>query len=263
VKSGLFAFHLAIPDVSGPGQYITLSPTYLINNGASISFQSSLGYATEFQHARLQLSTDNGVNWTTVYNQDGNENAPETGWHQRTVDLSSYSGRAVRVRLAYEFEKCMTCPVFTQTDLEVGWLIDDISFSNVQEITNEQIAAVSGNSFLFHPASVGDFSLQARAKTGHDFLDWGSAVSVRSAPASGTPELHLNVSATAAGQFQFDITLANGATPTALAIESRDTLSGTWQTETTNVQTISGTQFEAVLPPPTGTNSRFYRVRAN
>jgi uncharacterized protein YkwD len=263
VKSGKFAFHLITPAESAESarsQYITLSPTYLVNGNASITFQSQLGFASSDQHAQVQVSTDNGANWVAVYNQDGNENNPESSWHLRTVDLSGYTGKSVRVRFAFEF---IRGTFFNETDLAVGWLIDDIQFSSVQEIVNEQITAATGNTFQFHPTVVGDFSLQGRAKTGHDFLDWGPAVSVRTTPASSTPELHLNVSALAAGQLQFDITLANGAAPSALAIESRDTLSGTWLTETTNVQTVSGTQFQAVVSPPTGTRMRFYRVRAN
>jgi hypothetical protein len=110
---------------------------------------------------------------------------------------------------------------------------------------------------------VGDFSLQARARTGHDFLNWGPAISVRTTPATTPPELRLSVTSLPAGQLELDINVASGGTPTGLTIESRDALSSSWQSDPATVQTLSGTQFRAVVTPVASSRTRFYRVRAN
>jgi len=259
VKSGSFAFHLLTPVDGARSQYITLPPTYLVNDNASVSFQSRLGFTTPDQKAQVQVSTDNGVNWTVLYNQDGNSDNPETTWRQRTVSLTNYAGKAVRLRFALEFVRGI---FVSSTDLNVGWLLDDIQFANTQEIVNSQVLPVAGSTFQFHPEVVGDFSLQARAKTGHDFLDWGPTISVRAAAASGAAELNLSLITPTAGQLQLNVSLTAGATPAKLTIESRDTLNTAWQTDPTALQSVSSTQFRATLAPPASERTKFYRVRA-
>ncbi len=259
VKSGSFAFHLVTPVDGARSQYITLTPTYLVNDNASLTFQSRLGFTTPDQKAQVQVSTDNGANWEVLYNQIGNSDDPETTWRQRTVSLTNYVGKAVRVRFVFEFVRGV---YVSSTDLNVGWLFDDIQFANTQEIVNSQTFPVTGNTFQFHPEVVGDFSLQARAKTGHNFLDWGPAISVRSSTATGAPELNLSLFSPTPGQLQITVNLTAGATPGKLTIESRDTLDIGWQSEASAFQSISPTQFRATLTPPTTGRTKFYRVRA-
>lgn len=260
VKSGSFAFHLVTPSEAAESQYITLAPTYLINSGSSLTFASQLGYATADQHAQVQISTDDGVNWTTLYNQSGSTDHPESTWQQRTVNLAAYAGSAVRIRFALEFVAGVYIP---STDLDVGWLIDDITFNSVQEISNQQLSTPGGTTFQFNPSVVGDFSLQAHARTGYNFLDWGPPLSVRSAPASGAAELHLSVSIPMAGQIQIDVTLVSGAPPAALALQSQDAVNGTWQSEPATVHNISATQYRVSVPTPANSKERFYRIQAN
>jgi hypothetical protein len=259
VKSGSFAFHLVTPVDGARSQYITLSPTYLVNDNASLTFQSRVGFSTPDQHAQVQISTDNGANWGVVYNQNGNSDNPEIGWKQRTVSLANYAGKAIRIRFVFEFVRGV---YVSSTDLSVGWLLDDIEFTNTQEIVNSQILPVTGNVFQFHPEVIGDFCLQARAKTGHDFLDWGPLLPVRSTPASGAPQLNLTVTRAAAGPVQFDVNVTAGTAPSKLTLESRDTFNTAWQSETLTFQPISSTLFRAALAPPNTGKTKFYRVRA-
>ncbi len=260
VKHGLFAFHLVTPAAGAVSQYITLSPNYMVGSASSLNFQSELGYATTDQHAQVQVSPDAGATWQTVYDQSGNPDAPETDWSGRTVNLSSYTGKSLRIRFAFEF---IRGNYFDSTSLDpvVGWLIDDIQFNGLQEITNEQIGTVVNNAFNFHPAVLGDFSLQVRARTGHNFLDWGPALPIRSGTPSGAPQLHIRLSMVTGGQLQFMVDLAGGAAPTGVTLEAGDTLNGSWNEQPATVQTISSTQYQVLLGAPT--TSRFYRIRAN
>jgi hypothetical protein len=259
VKSGSFAFHLVNPpDVAqAEPQYITLSPTYLVNEGASVSFQSRLGFSTSEEHAQVQLSTD-GKRWDVIYSQDGNPDNPEMVWRQRTISLSNYLGKTIRVRFGFT----VTGVHAVSTDVNVGWLFDDIQFSNTQEIVNSQNLPVVGTTFQFQPEVIGDFCLQARAKTGHDFLDWGPLLAVRSTPASGAPQLNVTVTKTTGGPFQLDVNVTAGTTPSKLTLESRDNLNTGWQNETLTFQPISSTLFRAAPAPPNTGPTRFYRVRA-
>lgn len=258
VKSGSFAFHLITPSDGARSQYITLSPSYLVNNNSTISFQSMVGFGLPDQHARVQVSTDNGANWETIYNQDGDIDHPEQTWSLRTVSLAPYTGKAIRIRFAYEF---FNGQYVSSNDLNVGWLFDDIQFTGTQEIVNEKVSVASGNTFQFTPDTIGDFSLQARGRTGHDFLDWGPAISVRSAPASGTPELQLSISPIS-GQLQITADLITGANPSVLKLESASSLGSAWQTEPDAVQSIDATRYRVTLTPPADARTRFYRLRA-
>jgi hypothetical protein len=259
VKSGSFAFHLVTPVDGARSQYITLSPTYLVNENASLTFQSRVGFSTSDQHAQVQVSIDNGINWVVVYNQDGNSDNPETTWKQRTVSLANYAGKAIRIRFVFEFVRGI---YVSSTDLNVGWLFDDIQFTNAQEIVNSQISPVTGSTFPFHPEVIGDFSLQVRAKTGHDFLDWGPALAVRSTSATGPAQLNLNLSSPTQGQLQLDVNIGAGAMPSTLVLESRSSFNAGWQSETVAFQSVSPTQFRIALTPTTSGQAKFYRVRA-
>jgi hypothetical protein len=255
-KTGAYAFHLITPAEDPRSQYLTLSPTYLIAANSAMSFQSWLGVASTNQYARVQITTE-GATWQTVYSQPGADNAAEKGWNPRSVDLAAYAGKQVRVRFAFDFTSGRYYP---GNDLELGWLIDDIQFSNTQEVANEVVASATGTSLQFAPSQLGDFSLQARARTGHEFLAWGPALSVGSAVSSGAPEVRLAVTRVG-GELQVDGTLIAGDAPGKVTLETRASLNEPWQVDATPVQTISPNSFRITLSTSSANNVRFYRFK--
>jgi hypothetical protein len=257
-QSGSFAFHLVTPGDDARSQYIRLLPTYLPRTNSSLIFQSRLGWAAPDQHAQVQISADNGANWQTVYDQDGTGGQSDTAFVTHAIDLSPFADQFIQVQFVYAFNGGQ---FFDQSDLSVGWVFDEISFSNTSEIQNEQITDFSGGSFDFEPQALASYSLQARAKTGSDFLPWGPALSVRAVQATGTPEVGVNQISTVNGQLRLNFTIMAGATPTSMVLESTSGLQGSWTVEGATPEDLGNGSYAFQITP--AGPRRFYRIRAN
>jgi hypothetical protein len=122
VAEGDFAFHLANPNLED--KWFVIDETLTIQPDSKLFFLSRLGWATNRQFARVQLSTNGGVSWpTTIYSQAGNGDAGEGSFTLKEVNLAPYANQNVRFRFFYEFTNGSGFP---QTDSEVGWFVDDI-----------------------------------------------------------------------------------------------------------------------------------------
>lgn len=122
VAEGDFAFHLANPGFQDT--WFAIDETITIQPDSKLFFLSRLGWATNRQFARVQLSTNGGVSWTTtICNQAGTGDAGEGSFTLKEVDLAPYANQNVRFRFFYEFTNGSA---FTQTDADVGWFVDDI-----------------------------------------------------------------------------------------------------------------------------------------
>jgi uncharacterized protein YkwD len=130
VSEGNHAFHLANPNFAD--KWFSITQPIAIQSDTNLFFQSQMGFVAPGQTAKVQLSTDGGVNWpTTLYSQVGTSNgsAPmEGGFSLRTVDLSSYANQTARFRFLLDYTPGGLA--FTQTDVGVGWYIDDIQFAD-------------------------------------------------------------------------------------------------------------------------------------
>lgn len=271
VQSGAFAFHLTHPDgVSPAPQLVTLSPTFLLNESSALSFQSRLVNATPYQRAQVQISTNRGVTWQVIYDQPGPvdptipSGSPEAVFTKRSLDLQAFAGNAAQFRFAYLFipPSNQQVPLYTGNNVDLGWLFDGIEFTSTQEVINEEISSATNGTIQFTPETVGDFSLQARARTGHEFLEWGPAFAVRTVPASGPPEIHLSITHAAAGLVEVNAELTAGAAPQSLVVEKRAALNDAWQTDPASVQGAGPNRYRASVAPPAGARTQFYRLRA-
>ncbi|HJQ78412.1 MAG TPA: hypothetical protein VJ828_00580, partial [Lacipirellulaceae bacterium] len=122
VAEGDFAFHLANPNFDD--KWFAIDETLSIQPDSKLFFLSRLGWATNRQFARVQLSTNGGTSWpTTIYSQAGTGDEGEGSFTLKEVDLAPYANQNVRLRFFFEFTNGSA---FTQTDSEVGWFIDDI-----------------------------------------------------------------------------------------------------------------------------------------
>ena len=126
VKSGVQiegdgAFHLTHPDFQN--QSVLLDPIFAVEADSNLFFESRLGWATTSQSARAQLSTDGGSNWITLWSRSGTGDAGQGAYERVEISLEAYTGQEVRIRFQYFFSGGSA---FTQTDTNVGWLLDDI-----------------------------------------------------------------------------------------------------------------------------------------
>jgi len=258
-RTGAYSFHLAHPQAGPRSQSITLRPNFQAGAGASVVFASRLGWAAADQKALVQVSTNQGAEWTTVFSQAGTNGRGETSFTIRTVNLAAYAGLPLRLRFVYEF---LSGSYFDGTEPSVGWLIDDISFTGLQEITGEQISNAAGPGFAYTPATAGSHELQARARAGHDFLDWGPAWAVSPAEGTGAAELRITGWSVAGGQAAIEFELVSGAKPASLRLETRPALaSGAWVTEAVNAETLSESRFRFSVPAAAGAKARFFRIQ--
>ncbi|MEX2091076.1 MAG: CAP domain-containing protein [Pirellulales bacterium] len=144
VVEGSNAFHLAHP--VGQDNWFTIDQTLTIQSNTKLFFLSRLRSATPTQIARVQVSTDNGSTWPTLYNQAGSGSGTggEGAFTLKEVDLASYANQNLRFRFYYDQNGGS---YFPQTSSAVGWFVDNIQV---------------GSEFAKLPWSIGDPSPHAQ-----------------------------------------------------------------------------------------------------
>lgn len=157
-------------------QTLTLPDTYYAEAGAALTFLSRLGFAKATQTARVQVSLDDGAVWSDLYAQAGDDGSGEAAFRPRTVALTDYERRPIRLRFALTFASGTM--LFNPADNRVGWYVDDIVLSGVRKVTASAPAAVSGTSFSFTLPDGVEACLQARGLIEAYPGDWGPMVLV-------------------------------------------------------------------------------------
>ena len=125
-----------------------------------MSFRSRLGWATKTQFAKVQVSTDGGLNWLDVFSQAGTGSGGETDFQLRQVSLSAYAGKPIRLRFNYTMDTGSSA--FYQTGDGFGWVVDDVAFSRMGELSKPTISRAKTNSLLFQPKVDGIYHLSVR-----------------------------------------------------------------------------------------------------
>jgi len=250
--AGTYSFHLA--HTQPAPQILTLNRLLLATASSSVTFESRLGYASDIQIARVQVSSDEGNTWNDVYTQAGNNGPGESSFTLRTVNLGAYAGHTLRLRLMYDIG---FGSYFPQSSSGVGWYIDDLTLLNFQEVLSSTIATANANrTFSFSPTNTGPFLLEVRPVMFGDYsAEWGPSLSVNAAAnvtitsiqkASGTT-WNINFSANGASSFEL------WSSSTVDAAFTKDS--------TASIQTIAaGSQYRAVATVPGA--QKFFRIRA-
>jgi len=254
VGSGSFAFHLAhgLP----MDQTLTLNTLLRPRTNAQVQFKSRLGTSTASQIAKVEVSTNQGVTWQSVYAQSGNSTGEST-FTNRTIGLSNYVGMTVQVRFNYALGPGNN--YFSQTSKNFGWYLDDIGCSGFDQVSNPTITDVSGTNFTFTAAQAGDYLLEARAKVyGPYYMEFGPAkiVSVVNTPIVQITSLQHP----SANTWQVNFSLLGG-TAASFQLYKSDDLSSQWTQDTgASIQTLApGSSYRAVTTSTAP--QRFYRVK--
>ena len=147
---------------SQPPETMALDAAFVPQPGAKLTFLSALEYASPDETASVDLSTDGGGTWTSLYAITGagtsapTENAAST----HAIDLSAYAGMTCNLRFRYAYAGAGI--YFPRADL-VGWYVDDITLTGAQTASS---APVSGDlaagqlAFAFTPPAAGNYALQ-------------------------------------------------------------------------------------------------------
>jgi len=155
--AGSAAYRFAHPQFTD--ESLTYTARFIVNAGGSLSFRSRLGWATTTQVAKVQVSTDDALSWADVYSQAGSGGAGETLFTPRSASLAAYVGKEVRIRFLYTGSGGR----FRDTDPGVGWYVDEVDFTGVNQIENEVAqAADASTGFAFTPPAPGSYLIAVR-----------------------------------------------------------------------------------------------------
>lgn len=233
---GAAAFHLVHPDWTGSQTLTVPDELYVASNTASVSFLSRLGWATEIQVGKVEISTDGGVSWSDIYRQAGITGQTEPSFQRRTASLAEFNGRTIQVRFNYAASRGGSR--YLQTDAGTGWYIDDIAFTGVQRAMPNTVGSVdSGTAFSFTPSAPATVGLQARGVLFDAYpLEWGpvtlvsptalSAPTFTMQPSSAAGAvgmkltLHASVDGAATFSWQFNGRTIEGATASNLTLDN-------------------------------------------
>jgi len=179
------SYHLVCPQV-GP-QTLTYKNSFHVKTGATLSFDSRLGRAAADQVARVEVSTNNGLSWQSIYRQAGegeNDNG-ETSFRDRSISLETFAGKTIQLRFNFSIN---SGSFFDQTTVEYGWYIDDITFGNLIDTSSASITTLpEGTTFAFTPSVAGPHLLAVSPIISGRDLGFGSTKIIR--VSSGPPSL--------------------------------------------------------------------------
>lgn len=261
-SSGNAAFQLATPSENIREQSFVVNARYLVNANSTLRFQSRLGWATSTTFAIVQVSTNDGTSWQEVYRQGGNTGSPgETSFQARAISLAPFAGSIIRLRFSF----LPTDSSYIDVDEETGWFIDDIFVDGGSQISNENVSQeIATPAFTFQPTVESTFVLQARARTGHDYLPWGPMLNVQSVVGTTTPPtLRVSDISIENGRALIEVDIESGTVPSGWVLESTGDLAGDWTTATTSAEVLSPTRVRFNVLARPSEAQQFYRVLGN
>ncbi len=160
---------------------LTLSDAIFCSAGTKLNFSSRLTYATRYETAQVEVSTDGGNQWNIIWAQSGSGSAGQKTFTLRSLSLGAYSGREINVRFRYAIRQG---PAYTQTASGVGWYVDNIAFSGAEQIVNPVLSNVLPDpSFSFTPVAGRNYVMQVRSQVfGAYNTDWSPAKFITGQP---------------------------------------------------------------------------------
>lgn len=154
--SGTGAYRLAHPS-GGGDQRLTYINSFHVKAGASLNLRSRHGLADPTQTAQVEVSTNGGMTWQAVFTQAGTGGSGELLFQTRSIPLTAFAGKDIRLRFSYLLAAGNFRPVSNAT---AGWFIDTITFTNLVDLTNSTTTTLpAGTTFAFTAPAAGDLLL--------------------------------------------------------------------------------------------------------
>uniref|UniRef100_UPI0035ABEB8C hypothetical protein n=2 Tax=Thiothrix subterranea TaxID=2735563 RepID=UPI0035ABEB8C len=173
-SNGTNVYRLAHPTVNALSETVEFVDTYIPASNSVLTFDSKLGYATSAQTAALQVSVDGGASWQNIYSKVGVNGITESSFSAKTVSLSAYANKLIKLRAEYRFAGSGS--LYTGTGTNVSFLLDNVQVTNAKKVvTNSTQNTGSNTSFAFTPVNGKQYALAARAIpwAGYPGLEWG------------------------------------------------------------------------------------------
>jgi hypothetical protein len=268
--SGSYAFHLAHtqsdPQAAPDDQILTYTRLLMPGTNSQIQFKSELGYAADGEVARVQISNDAGNSWQDLYTSTGNNSGfpVDPAYNTHSISLSNFAYRTVMIRFRYDY--LIGFSFYPSADPGYGWYIDDLSFSNTEELTSPLVnPAPSGTNFTWVATQAGDYALDARAQVyGQFYLEWGPAKRVTATAVASPIVRFSSVPSLSGGQARIDFDVTNYRTGMSFQLLKTADMGGAWSPDSSAaIQTLVANSKFRFTTPTGGANRAFYRIQAN
>ena len=248
-------FHLA--HVNATALMLQLNEQLFPSNSTTVSFKSLLGYASTNEVARVQVSTNGGTSWLSLFSEAGTNGPGETTFTQHTLALSNYAGAVVLLRFNYDL--IPGGGYYPYNYNYVGWCLQNIIVTNTLQLLNPTTNATSATNFTFTPTQTGNYIMQAQGVIFNQFpLDVGPVKVVTAIV--GPAVMLLSAPSNSAGQVKINFALASGAAPSFHLLQASQ-LTGPWTTNGSAVLTTNVPGSEYQFTTTNGPAMRFYRVQ--
>jgi hypothetical protein len=149
-------FHLCHDGTNSYPQLLQLTNLLYPSSNTVVTFDSLLGYATTSEIARVQISTDNGADWTDLFVEAGANGPGESSFTPQSLSLSNYSGQSASLRFNYDFTGGS---YYVDGFNFEGWCLENIAITNSQLVLNLETNTPASTNFpsgdLFDDAANG------------------------------------------------------------------------------------------------------------
>jgi hypothetical protein len=208
-RSGSRSMHLCFPldaseiDFLPHNQSFSLGPEFIPSATSVVSFQEYFRWLFTNNRLSLEISVDGGAHWTELYGRNGKSvygvgkkySAAEwdTAWSARSVPLSAYAGRPVRLRFMLRHNDLS----FDGADIDHGCYIDDINLTGVRRLAPGVETSFSGTALRLDQQSAGaplqagtTYLLRVRPQIGVRLMGYSPLISVTVKPPTGYEAAH-------------------------------------------------------------------------
>jgi hypothetical protein len=164
-------FHLC--HTNPVSQFLQLNESLLPATNTMFSFKSLLGYAAADEIAHAQVSVDGGGTWQDLFVEAGSGGSGESTFTAHSYSLSNYAGQLTLLRFNYSLPGG-NYSYYPTADNYVGWCIENIVVTNVQQAINLATNSTASTNFTFTPTQPGTNVLAAAPVLFTQFpLSWG------------------------------------------------------------------------------------------
>ena len=138
-------------------RWLEFSTLYRASASPAIAFRSRLRYSTLNEKYKIQAREEGAVNWVDIYSQTGSGTSGEVSFVDRTSNsnLAGFANKTFRVRLFVEADSNLGAYSSSPDPSVVGWFVDNITFTNIQQLENDVVTTLNTTSGSYTPASTG------------------------------------------------------------------------------------------------------------
>ncbi len=192
-RSGAFSFRLGLASAGDGEDRLVIERTVVPTAASTLNFWVRRGPLSFSNRLHAELSTDDGVTWTSVWNLAGIKKADKS-ISLRGIPLAAWAGQPVKLRFA--LRKDPGGVNLKWNAKKSGVWIDDITVTAPSDVLFSKDSPVAGGATTVrldattagHPLEPGStLRLRLRAVTGGIAGAWGPALTVR--PGAAAPDL--------------------------------------------------------------------------